>query len=67
VHNGFWGVNSLLNKEMLITAIKVVLVVDSLLFMINHGSAFCSGKMNGDRWLSAGLSYLVLYGVNIHR
>jgi hypothetical protein len=56
----------LVNKQMMPTAIKVALVVGSLLFIINHGSAFLSGKMNGDRWLSAGLSYLVPYGVNIH-
>jgi hypothetical protein len=56
----------LINKEMMPTAVKVALVVGSLLFIINHGSAFLSGKMNGDRWLAAGLSYLVPYGVNIH-
>jgi hypothetical protein len=54
----------LINKQMMPTAIRVALVVGSLLFIINHGSAFLSGKMNGDRWLSAGLSYLVPYGVN---
>jgi hypothetical protein len=56
----------LINKQMMPTAIRVALVVGSLLFIINHGSAFLSGKMNGDRWLSVGLSYLVPYGVNIH-
>jgi hypothetical protein len=56
----------LINKQMMPTAIRVALIVGSLLFVINHGSAFLSGKMNGDRWLSVGLSYLVPYGVNIH-
>jgi len=56
----------LIDKQMMPTAIRVALVVGSLLFIINHGSAFLSGNMNRDRWLSAGLSYLVPYGVNIH-
>lgn len=56
----------LLNPEMMPTAVKVALLVGSLLLMINHGAALLSGNMSGDRWLSAGLSYLVPYGVNIH-
>ena len=56
----------LIDKQMMPTAIRVALVVGSLLFIINHGSAFLSGNMNRDRGLSAGLSYLVPYGVNIH-
>jgi hypothetical protein len=56
----------LLNPEMMPTAFKVALIVGSLLFLINHGSAWLSGTMTGDRWLSAGFSYLVPYGVNIH-
>jgi hypothetical protein len=56
----------LVNKQMMPTAIKVAIVIGSLLFIINHGSAFLSEKMNRDRWLSVGLSYLVPYGVNIH-
>lgn len=56
----------LVDRQVMPTAIKVALVVGSLLFVINHGAAFVSGKMNGDRWLSAGLSFLVPYGVNVH-
>lgn len=56
----------LINKEMMPTAFKVSLIVGSLLFIINHGPAFLSEKMDSDRWISAGLSYLVPYCVNIH-
>jgi hypothetical protein len=38
----------LVDKQMMPTAIRVALVVGSLLFIINHGSAFLSGKMNRD-------------------
>ncbi|KYC44200.1 hypothetical protein WA1_00345 [Scytonema hofmannii PCC 7110] len=47
------------------TALKVSVVVGSILFVINHGSAFVKGQMNRDRWISA-ITYLVPYMVNIH-
>jgi hypothetical protein len=56
----------LVDKEMMPTAIKVSLVVGSLLLMINHGIALIKGEMNRDRVLSACLTYLVPYCVNIH-
>jgi hypothetical protein len=48
------------------TAIRVALVIGSLLFTINHGAALVKGEMTKDRWLSAALTYLVPYAVNIH-
>jgi hypothetical protein len=33
--------------------IKVPLIVDSILFFINHGYALVQGHMSSDRWLSA--------------
>lgn len=48
------------------TAIKVALVVGSILFVINHGSAVVQGKMTRDRAISALLTYFVPYTVNIH-
>lgn len=56
----------LIHREFTPTALKVALVVGSVLFMINHGSAFISGQMNRQRWLAAGLTYIVPYLVNIH-
>jgi hypothetical protein len=57
---------SLVDPELVPTAIKVSLVVGSILFAINHGSAVMQGTMKRDRWISAGLTYLVPYMVNIH-
>ena len=48
------------------TALRVALCVGTLLFTINHGSAFLSGSMTGDRWLSAIFTYLVPFTVSIH-
>jgi hypothetical protein len=57
---------SLINPELVPTAFQVALVVGSVLFMINHGSALLQGKMTSDRWISVVLTYLVPYFVNIH-
>jgi hypothetical protein len=56
----------LLDKKMMPTALKVSLVVGSLLFCINHGAAVVKGQMNHERCISAALTYLVPYFVNIH-
>ena len=48
------------------TAIRVALIVGTLLFSINHGSALVTGEMNGDRWISGLLTYLVPFMVSIH-
>lgn len=57
---------SLINPSLAPTAIRVALVIGTLLFAINHGAALLKGQMNTDRWLSAGLTYIVPYCVNIH-
>ncbi|MEA5566888.1 MULTISPECIES: nitrate/nitrite transporter NrtS [unclassified Anabaena] len=54
------------NKKMMPTAVKVALVVGSILFTINHGAALIKGQMTGDRWIAASLTYIVPYLVNIH-
>jgi hypothetical protein len=56
----------LFDEELMPTALKVSVVVGTILFMINHGSAVIKGEMNRDRWISAGLTYLIPYCVNIH-
>ncbi|NEN98521.1 MAG: hypothetical protein F6K50_24310 [Moorea sp. SIO3I7] len=43
------------------TALRVALVVGSVLFVINHGSALLKGQMNRERWISGGLTYIVPY------
>lgn len=57
---------SLVEPKLVKTAVKVALIVGSILFMINHGSALWQGKMSRERWISAAISYLVPYCVNIH-
>ncbi len=56
----------LFNQDMMPTALKVSVVVGSILFIINHGSALIKGQMNRERWISAGITYLIPYIVNIH-
>lgn len=48
------------------TALKVALVVGSLLFAMNHGSAVLQGEMTCERWLMGLITYLVPYTVSIH-
>ncbi|MDB9373726.1 nitrate/nitrite transporter NrtS [Nodularia sphaerocarpa] len=57
---------SLIEPKLVTTAVKVALIVGSILFIINHGSALWQGKMSSERWISATISYLVPYCVNIH-
>lgn len=57
---------ALRNPEMMPTAIRVALVVGTVLFVINHGNALAQGKMNSSRWFAAVLTYVVPYCVNIH-
>jgi hypothetical protein len=56
----------LFNQKMAPGALKVALIVGSVLLVINHGEAILSGTMSRNRWLSVGLTYVVPYGVNIH-
>ncbi len=55
-----------LNPQFASTAVRVALVVGSLLFVINHGAAVASGRMSRDRWLAVLLTYTVPYMVNVH-
>ena len=57
---------ALTNPQYRLKAFRVALVVGSLLFAINHGSALVEGQMKRDRWISAILSYCVPYLVSIH-
>jgi uncharacterized membrane protein len=57
---------SLVDPEFASTAIKVALVVGTVLLMINHGTAIYRRAMTGDRWTAALLTYIVPYLVNVH-
>ena len=56
----------LLNRRFAPTAVRVSLVVGSVLFTINHGAALVKGEMTRTRWLSGLITYLVPYSVSIH-
>ena len=57
---------TLANPHCRATAIRVALVVGSLLFAINHGGALMHHEMNRNRWLSGLLTYFVPFLVSIH-
>ncbi|MGJ5672505.1 MAG: nitrate/nitrite transporter NrtS [Nostochopsis sp.] len=58
--------SSLFDHQLMSTAFKVALLIGSLLFIINHGWALLTGQMTSERWISATLTYIVPYMVNIH-
>jgi len=47
-------------------ALRVAVVVGTVLFTINHGQAALGGEMSSGRWLSAMLTYCVPFMVSIH-
>ncbi len=57
---------ALVDPMMMGMALRVAMVVGSILFAINHGPALVNGQMTKARWLSALVTYCVPYGVNIH-
>jgi hypothetical protein len=48
------------------TALKVSMIVGSVLFLVNHGAAVIEGDMTTERWFSAAVTYLVPYTVSVH-
>ena len=44
----------------------MALIVGTLLFSINHGSALAQGKMTPSRWLAGLITYAVPYSVSAH-
>lgn len=48
------------------TAIRVALVVGSILFVINHGSATAKGEMSRDRWIAGLSTFVIPYTVSVH-
>ena len=60
----YW--QSLGDREFVPTALKVALVIGSILFTLNHGWALVQGQMTRERWISGGVTYVVPYLVSIH-
>jgi hypothetical protein len=59
-------VTSLWDPEFVSTGLKTALFVGSLLFLINHGPAFLRGEMTRERWISAAMTYVMPYLVNVY-
>ena len=49
-----------------ITALRVALLVGSVLFAINHGEALITGTMDRVHWVSGMLTYCVPFCVSLH-
>ena len=62
--NGF--LRGLVDQQFVPTALRVSMIVGSVLLCINHGAAILQGQMTRDRWVSAMLTYVVPYMVNVH-
>ncbi|MEO0431594.1 MAG: nitrate/nitrite transporter NrtS [Cyanobacteria bacterium J06656_5] len=58
--------SALIDRDLRPGAVKVALVVGTVLFSINHGPALANGKMTPTRWLAGMLTYCIPYSVNIH-
>ena len=48
------------------TALRVAIVVGSILFTINHGEALLNGRMTRTRWIAGLCTYIVPYSVSLH-
>ena len=57
---------NLRNPDFVPTALRVAMVVGSLLFTLNHGSALLKNDMTRSRWLSSFLSFMTPYMVSIY-
>jgi hypothetical protein len=57
---------NLANPQYRQSAVKVALLVGTVLFLLNHGNALLQGTMNQQRWISGLLTYFVPYCVNVH-
>lgn len=54
------------DRRLFPAALRVALVVGTLLFAINHGPTLVRGRLTRARVLSGLLTYVVPYCVNIH-
>lgn len=57
---------SLRNPAFVPQALRMALIVGSLVFAINHGKALMQNEMNRDRWLAGALSFVTPYLVSIY-
>ena len=55
-----------LHGQVVTTAIKVALLVGTILALINHGAAILAGELSGTRLGQIALTYLVPYCVSTY-
>lgn len=58
--------NQLFLRPVVLTAIKVALVVGTVLALINHGPALLALELSRQQILQIALTYLVPYGVSTY-
>lgn len=55
-----------ISRPVLTTAIRIALVVGTILALINHGPSLLEGQMTAQQWLQIALTYLVPYCVSTY-
>ncbi len=55
-----------LRRDIVRRAVRVAVVVGTLLVVINHGDALLAGTVDVERLLRIALTYLVPYGVSTY-
>jgi len=53
-----------LSRQVVPRALKVALLVGTLLALINHGDKILALSLTGQDWIKVALTYLVPYGVS---
>lgn len=61
-NQNFWQLATA--KQVTINAIKIAIIVGSILAIINYGDRIISGDMLSSDWIKLGFSYLVPYAVS---
>ena len=64
--NGESFLSTALSHEVLPTAIRVSMVVGTILALINHGPNLLQGSLSGQHFIQIGLTYLVPYSVSTY-
>ncbi len=57
---------NLVRSDFARIAVRVAMVVGSLIFVVNHGEAVLMGEMTPQRWFAAAISYFTPYAVSIY-
>ena len=64
--NGRIQLKDIFLRPVLLTAIRIAIVVGTILALINHGSAILAMDLNEVQLMQIGLTYLVPYAVSTY-